>query len=520
MKLKTSSTIINILLIIAIVSCKSKNIADENNLKDLDLFGQISRFSETTYRVSEKFGEVNKSNFIYDTDARSSHISFYNKDGYVIKNTFLNEDGLNNSINSYEYSKNKTIKKDIHSADLSLYSKTSYQYNDSMQLIKKIVFDDNGNIIETKKYKNNSNGNKIKITTYDKFNIMTSIEENTFDESFNIIKKTIYNEDREIIELIKVEILESKKKKIERHYDKDGELSKVLTFKNSNIKSKELYKYDKIIKKFIYEDDNYGNIYKNSIFKNNGDTIKIYSYEYKYDKKNNWIERVFFEDGKPIGITERKISYYDDSSTEFDLLFSKSLEQDSSNYYMSLAGDEIYNENFNEAEEYINLGFDHYENNSKGYYLKAKLNHEYNMKNNNENLSEKCFKFLRKALDLNNYYVTAYSKLGYFNIYYKTDYEKSKTVYTTLVNNEIYGENYYNYYLKGLCNSSLKNNESALEDFTTFILNNKENKELEIGYSKRAGVKYALGKDYCDDLENACKYGSKKDCEYFSSLCK
>ena len=35
-----------------------------------------------------------------------------------------------------------------------------------------------------------------------------------------------------------------------------------------------------------------------------------YTYKCEYDKNNNWIQQVTYEDNKPIQITERIIEYY------------------------------------------------------------------------------------------------------------------------------------------------------------------------------------------------------------------
>lgn len=36
-----------------------------------------------------------------------------------------------------------------------------------------------------------------------------------------------------------------------------------------------------------------------------------HNYEYKYDSKGNWIEKIHFYNGKPSSIIERKIKYYE-----------------------------------------------------------------------------------------------------------------------------------------------------------------------------------------------------------------
>ena len=63
--------------------------------------GNVAWISEIHYHVSEKFGEINKSNFIYDD--KRSHIKFYNKNGFIIKNTSIDKNGLDSYVIMKEY---------------------------------------------------------------------------------------------------------------------------------------------------------------------------------------------------------------------------------------------------------------------------------------------------------------------------------------------------------------------------------------------------------------------------------
>ena len=113
-----------------------------------------------------------------------------------------------------------------------------------------------------------------------------SITENTYEaiEKFGQIEKgdvsyyayavTIYNEKGDRIE--------------ENHYNSDGSL---------------LYKY-------TYKYDKKENIIEKNRYNSNGSLDEKYTYKYEYDKNNNWIQQVVYENNKPIGIKERIIEYY------------------------------------------------------------------------------------------------------------------------------------------------------------------------------------------------------------------
>lgn len=43
---------------------------------------------------------------------------------------------------------------------------------------------------------------------------------------------------------------------------------------------------------------------------NDGKTNDVWSYDFKYDSENNWIEKIEFKNNKPLRIVRRKIEYY------------------------------------------------------------------------------------------------------------------------------------------------------------------------------------------------------------------
>ena len=66
--------------------------------------------------------------------------------------------------------------------------------------------------------------------------------------------------------------------------------------------------------KIVYERDKNGNIVKETQFLiGEGETDEVYrcAYQYKMDDHNNWIEKTILEEGVPVGVYTREISYFE-----------------------------------------------------------------------------------------------------------------------------------------------------------------------------------------------------------------
>ena len=108
---------------------------------------------------------------------------------------------------------------------------------------------------------------------------------------------TIYDEKGNIIE--------------ENYYDSDGNLSSKDTYeydeKGNNIEKNNYDSDGSLNSKTTYKYDEKGNMIE---YNTDGRFGEKYTYKYEYDKNNNWIQQVTYEDNKPIQITERIIEYY------------------------------------------------------------------------------------------------------------------------------------------------------------------------------------------------------------------
>ena len=142
----------------------------------------------------------------------------------------------------------------------------------------------------------------IKETTYKAIEKFGQIEKgdvlyDVFNDPFITI---IYNEKGDRIE--------------ENHYNSDGSLDYKVTYKydeNGNKIEGNIYFSDgSLLEKYTYKYDEKGNIIEKNRYNSNGSLDEKYTYKYEYDKNNNWIQQVVYENNKPIGIKERIIEYY------------------------------------------------------------------------------------------------------------------------------------------------------------------------------------------------------------------
>lgn len=158
--------------------------------------------------------------------------------------------------------KGNKIEGNIYFSDGRLHPKYTYKYDENRNKIEENYYNSNGRLYFKYTYKYDKKGNKI--------------EGNIYFSNGKLDKKVTYKYDEKgnIIEL--------------NGYNSDGSL---------------LYKY-------TYKYDKKENIIEKNRYNSNGSLDEKYTYKYEYDKNNNWIQQVVYENNKPIGIKERIIEYY------------------------------------------------------------------------------------------------------------------------------------------------------------------------------------------------------------------
>lgn len=128
----------------------------QTTLGSFNLFGKVKKIEEGAFRYVTKFGEIEVGDFLW------REFMEFNDKGYLIKKYYINGDrlgGKKGEIYTYVYTNNERGQfKEIDvfyapgaifgygdgKSDSTLYSKTKFKYNESGDLVKKIIYNGNG----------------------------------------------------------------------------------------------------------------------------------------------------------------------------------------------------------------------------------------------------------------------------------------------------------------------------------------------------------------------------------------
>jgi hypothetical protein len=319
---------------------KEKSIFEEKNLR-----GNVSYLEETTYAVSDYFGEVKKDSLI-------TKFSFkFDKSGNVIeKQEYYKRFNLPVAVTKTKYNEkgNKTEVSWFQSKKSN--GLTIYKYDSLDNLIQtESFFCDKLSGKSIRKY--DEKANNIEFRAYDEAGKIEQVYINKFDDKGNEIETKIYLENGKLNEVVKKKYDEKGNLIEQGSYDREGTLYRdklIYTYDNmSNVISEDkqntlspsysrkhtykhdingnkiemkLYDYPNYSLKHIdnYKYDSFGNIIEDlniysylsesKNFKN--DVVRGHYYKYEYDYFNNWTKKLDYGNFELIEITERTIEYY------------------------------------------------------------------------------------------------------------------------------------------------------------------------------------------------------------------
>lgn len=240
---------------ILLASCNSK----KNDLKESNLKGKIWKLKETRFEGQEKFGKYQ----IGDKRYYGHQFYVFNEDGNLLESQRLDRKGKIERISKYSYDKNGNC------TEITTYE-------DDKVVLKQVNQIDNNHIVETQ----------------------------VFDEEGKLTKKYQYDYSGADISGGKV-------------FNSDGGLN--VTFKNeisSGLLTKQIVKdsLEEITSIRIYERNKEGDIITQKVEYPKDTTEYVYTFQYDYDEKGNWLKQYQFdEDGKIDDILVRNIVYYDES---------------------------------------------------------------------------------------------------------------------------------------------------------------------------------------------------------------
>jgi hypothetical protein len=269
------------------ISSCSQNKSQYNDLLKLNLKGDIKQIKQFTYIAIEKFGEIQKGEIqpnIFFPENQNMILVFDNN-GYIKEKENFDKAGIYNGKIINNYNEQKIIISVIgYNNKGSINYSQKGIYDAEKMTVKSIINYPEDYSVQTIDYYDNSN-RKIKIDWFREDGKLSSRTIFKYDKKGNIIEENIYTS--------------------------DGKLYS----KNQNIFNNEGYKIEKITsndsgqKNDYFKYDDFGNIIEEYSNKP-GILVNKYIYKYKYDSKNNWVERVSYINGElPVDFTERNIEY-------------------------------------------------------------------------------------------------------------------------------------------------------------------------------------------------------------------
>jgi YD repeat-containing protein len=352
-----------LLIIVLTLSCKDNNKKDDGAIKsDLPFYklkGHVSSVSEKSYATIDGIDKGESKHEIateHDTD-----LTFNDKGVLLSEKKWLNAtklfeettfNGHDRSISTIQYQGgipsiktqyewDKSGKNNLsvtrRNTDNSQYDRIAMIYKEG-KIVEKVTYDAQNDPTEKVTYKYDKKGNLIEENIY--LNLETVQYKNVYeyDAQNRKVAESNFNKDGKLqykttlaYKGDKVTDLKTINSKGEvsymekSSYDGKGNLVNQTIFdKSDNSQMTDTYVYDKagnmiqstlsknnkLMTKGVYKYDNHANL--TSSITSNGDGVEREnrSYAYEYDKKGNWIKKIYYKDNTPTVITHRTISYF------------------------------------------------------------------------------------------------------------------------------------------------------------------------------------------------------------------
>ncbi len=267
---------------IAFQSCSHK----PNELETAGLKGKVKSIREISYQAFGNTDTIIKGEIVMNQDLKN-YFATYNIDGNMT--SIVNYDNLGNQIDKWIFrynNKGLTLGGNFYANDNTLLDSTTY------------IYDSEGNVIEYYHY--DSDG-RLKSKTI-----------NTYDEKGNVIESKIYDSNNLLFRI-------NKYKYKKRNLIEDVSLDRnsfVMYFSqytydnNSNLVNQIINNADSSLNtEGVYCYNEHSDIVKSTIKVPNEPTV-TYTYSYKYDDRQNWIQKIMYLDTLALFLTIREFEYF------------------------------------------------------------------------------------------------------------------------------------------------------------------------------------------------------------------
>ena len=269
---------------------------DRNSLLEFNELGNLTSVKEFLYN-----GKVIKEDiYTYDKNdllIKRKEIDNYGKGSFLdFEFKYDSKDSLTSVLISSDGCK-RTLKIERDSNNRPIERKTIQ--NDTVQLTYSVKYDKNDNLISESQFRHKSAPVKLIERSFNSQNLKEKekiIEYRTWD-TIRVEKEYLYNNKNQLV-IEKFNIENDSSFEIKNKYHKNGELKESITVMGEN---------EFVI---IERNNENGDLTKKAVKTNDGKTNDVWSYDFKYDSENNWIEKIEFKNNKPLRIVKRKIEYY------------------------------------------------------------------------------------------------------------------------------------------------------------------------------------------------------------------
>jgi hypothetical protein len=295
-----------LLLVSPFFSAAQTGSDKRSDLVKSELQGAVASLKETKYSIRMQNGKAVK-----DTVAEPAKSYRYNAAGFITEEIYYE---LNDSISekwtfSFDAA-NKQLDGNRYLADGYLIWNYTCAYDAAGNCTEVSKYEE-GFLVEVSAFTYDSKGNCIAITSESEGTWNDSMR---YDERNNVIENLTINPEGETVMHKKMAYDSNNNLTEAADYDQAGEVSFKQTFgyDKNNRETESTYRTAQgaVMERVSRSYDNRGNVISYISYKDNGDAKWTMTYTYEYDKNRNWTKKTDFADGKPVYITERKITYY------------------------------------------------------------------------------------------------------------------------------------------------------------------------------------------------------------------
>lgn len=261
---------------------------NKSHLTDMQLLGKVKTFKITPYKLVDYFGKVTKGE--KQDFWRGDAVIVFDEQGFKKENNTYNKLGQLNQKVIYKYDdKGKRISRDLYNSYGKLQMKFLYVYDNKGFKTAYNSYSPTGELNDSYLYKNDIKGRMIEEIWIKK------------DKSFGSKYTYEYNNLGKLSKMCQYTNSENQVDNCTTYkYDKLGRISEMEIFGSNNAPTR----------RTVITYDDKGNEKEIKYYDGKGTFLEERNYEYKFDDKGNWVERIEYINQFPKGFLEREITYY------------------------------------------------------------------------------------------------------------------------------------------------------------------------------------------------------------------